>query len=117
MTRQWVEVFNSSRPYPKVDIVPSPSNWKRGGPRSKKNNEVTSREFFNIQWIRKVYDQYRAYIQAYNVLEITDELDCQSGGIMGSINVIELAAGGIGVVTLQEIGAVMKLLKYHHTTL
>ena len=58
-----------------------------------------------------------AYMQAYYVLYSTYELDCQSGGIMGSINVIELAAGGIGVVTLQEIGAVMKLLKYYHTTL
>ena len=78
---------------------------------------MTSRIFLNTQQIWKVSNWERAYIQAYYVLDSTDELDRQSGGITGAGNVIELEAGHGGVITLQEIGAVMKLFKPHRTTL
>ena len=74
--------------------------------------EVTSRGFLNTQKIRKVLAWVRAYVQAHYVLESTDELDCQSGGITVARNAIYFSSDHGGVVTLQEIEAVMKFLKY-----
>ena len=42
-----------------------------------------------------------AYIHAYCVLESTDELDRQSGGITGDVNEIELTVENGGVINLQ----------------